>query len=225
MLQVLFVTSVYAEKQTLFFEDFSNNYQEGFLANQNGWIGSRLHTPPVIVKSESGWHVSPLRHGTNHKVEKVIEKLDLSGDEVVYLEMVAQADPSNKYGLHFGVGTAELGKATPHVGLWSRGLNIRGLKKGRSLAMSTEGEPVFTGSDRVVVRSIWDLEQGTAQLFLKNLSEGEEEFKPIYFDAEQTQLTAPLGDTSRVSDWGKVYLGIHGTANCKIESLSVYVKK
>lgn len=52
------------------------------------------------------------------------------------------------------------------------------------------------------VRSVWTLTGGgTATLEIKNLSAGDTDFTTLYFDAAQTQSTAPLGLTSDVTTW------------------------
>ncbi len=219
--------SCLAVENVIYREDFQSGYIEGFLADQNGWKGTRLHVPPVVVdlESEGGWALAPLQTGADHQAEKPTENFGLDPDDTIVLEMTARADPKGgNFGLFFGIGLPAQRQPTAYFGLSTKGVHVRGATYGgeQSFAFGADGKPALTGTDRVVVRSEWDLTNGQARVFLKNLTKNESEFTQLYFDVGQTVETAPIGETGDAAAWSKVFIRMSGSPGNRIEDIRVF---
>ncbi|MDQ8194103.1 hypothetical protein QEH59_06690 [Coraliomargarita sp. SDUM461004] len=207
-------------------EDFDEGYNAGFLAGQNGWKSTRIHVSPVIVDEGESVSLRSLKYGPDHQVELPNQLFDLDSDDVIILEMVVNGDIESNYGLFFGIGKNVPREPTAYFGISHKGVHVRGAtySGSKSFGVNVSGEPLTTGNDRVRLRSEWDLQTGLAQVWVQNLTKGDDSFEQVYFDAEQTQKTADIGDTSNASEWSEVYLRMSGSTDCSIESICAYVK-
>jgi hypothetical protein len=218
---------VCSEAGEFYAEDFEQGYQAGFLAGQNGWESTRIQVSPVVaVDGEQGVSIRNLKDGPDHQVELALKPFCLKADDVVVLEMIVQADPESNYGLFFGIGQSVPRQPTAYLGLSHKGVHVHGANYSgtQSFGVNASGEPLTTGSDRILLRSEWDLQSGLAQVWIQNLSQGDDTFEQVYFNAEQTQTTADIGDTSHATEWSEVYVRMSGSTNCAIESMRAYVK-
>jgi len=62
------------------------------------------------------------------------------------------------------------------------------------------------------VQSVWNLSSGTVTLAIKNLTDGETSYTPLYFNAAQTQSTVAMSFTN-ISSWNSAYVRSSNSSN------------
>ncbi len=218
----------------VFHETFDPDYEPGLLVGQHGWE-SWENTPssPVVhdtmgnVHPDFAWAVTCRgRSSSDDWALKSIPAPKLEPDSKIVVEITATRElhPQGAgNGVTFGFGTKVMDKA---IGLGHQGVFFRDGWGGTTYAVGTDGEGWndFDSSEVVVLRSVWDLGANTASLSIKNLSVGETEFSPLYFDKEQRQSTVDLGPVGDPDSWSQVFIRTTGTKGAMLFDANVSVE-
>jgi hypothetical protein len=207
--------------EEIFHEDFNVGYDRGRLVGQNGWTDwEKNPSSPVVYDTEGRIHPDLLwavtcskRTSSDDWAQKIIFTPQLTPDDKLVVEITATRelhpqDAGN--GVTFGFGGTLMDKA---IGLGHQGVFFRDGWGGTVYAVGFDGEywNDFGSKEVLVIRSVWDLAAGAASLAVKNLSQAETEFTPLYFDKEQTRSTVELGHLSPLDSWNQVFIRTTGT--------------
>jgi len=166
------------------------------------------------VHPDFNWAVTcKARSSSDDFALKNIPAPKLEPDSKIVLEITAAREfhPQGAgNGVMFGLGSKVMDKA---IGLGHLGVYFRDGWDSTVYAIDADGNNWnnFGSKEVVVLRSVWDLGANTASLSIKNLSLGETQFTPLYFDKEQTRTTVDLGPIGDFDSWNQVFIRTTGT--------------
>lgn len=221
----------FSAERTIFSEDFKSGFNVGPLVKQNGWEEAvDSDSSPMVLDSGGqlsggGMFVTTSKNDhSNNFATKTIQYPSMGSDDKLVIEITASvsSDGRTASSVTFGFGSKPMEKTIGllvHPSLDQQGAFFRdGWNRTEAAVLPTTArwDALFSG-DVLVLRSVWDLAKGTATLAVKNLTQGEETFKPLFFDQAQTQSTIDLGDISNAADWNMAFLrltGIRQTQAC-----------
>lgn len=211
-----------AEQKILFHEDFSSGFSEGFLNGQQGWKGTGLTITPVVVNFGGGeWGLAGYKG--DQKAKWVGSDFELTREDRVVLEMTLTVPETGSFSVLLGLGMASPYNMPATFGISQKGIMVRGATYGgeQTFSVRRNNVPWDLAGETIMLRSVWDLQMGQASLYLKNLTCGEKEFTPLYFDAQQQDAAAPLGELGPVGDWAELMIRLGGGPELKIHEISI----
>lgn len=220
----------------IFSENFAEGYKRGPLVGQQGWQQAVEPSSPVVFDTEGlyghdGWAVTSGKSGgANDFAMKVIPNPGLTGKEKIVVEITASLGRDSKAGrsitVSFGSKPMEKGLGlsflpTGHIGAFFRDGWAR---------TDTADDPsnlvpmALQNGDTFVLRSIWNLADHTVSLAVKNLTSGEQQFRPVLFSGADKRATADLGDASTFPDWDKICLRFTGTKGVRLYTVQIFTE-
>ncbi len=205
----------------VFVETFDAGYAEGFLGGQNGWVGTGLKPTPIVIQSDGGeWGLSGCK---GDHMAKRNQDLHLRPDDTLVLEATVSLPADQSFSVLFGVGQATDYDMTACFGVSQKGVMVRGATYGggTTIAVDSSGKPADFSGQKIAVQSKWNLRTGKASVSVKNISSGETEFKPCFFNKEQTQAEASLADRSGLTTWSEIFIRIGGGSDIRVHDLRI----
>jgi hypothetical protein len=231
---LLFLSAAWVQASPVFQETFDSGYDQGPLAGQNGWEAwEKSPSSPVVADTmgkrhpDFNWAVTcKASSSSDDYAVKVIPAPQLRPDGKIVVEITATREFHPRgagNGVTFGFGTKVMDKA---IGLGHLGVFFRDGWGGTTHAVDASGSDWndFGSREVVVLRSVWDLSANTASLSIKNLSLGETEFTPLYFDREQTRTTVDLGPIGDLASWNQFFIRTTGTKGAMLFDAKVSVE-
>ena len=211
-----------AAQKTLLHEDFSRGFSEGFLNGQQGWKGTGMKVTPVVVDFGNGeWGLAGYKGDQMAKWTGA--GFELARADRVVLEMTLTVPDIGSFSALLGLGMGTPYNMPATFGISQRGIMVRGATYGgvQTFAVRPDNSQWDLAGETIILRSVWDLQVGAASLYLKNLTRGEKEFTPLYFDVQQQDAAAPLGELGHVADWTELMIRLGGGAELKIHEILI----
>jgi hypothetical protein len=212
----------------IFTENFQTGYSTGNLSGQNGWTNGfgATPTPSATVTNASG-NFFVTSTSTSYSILDA-GNFGLTASNTITLTFDLRATETSSHAM-FGIGNysqTSSGAGTPATfglssGIWAvRGWGFGTTVNARDSNNSSLAAPL---NEWFRVQSTWDLSgTGTGTLSIMNLTLGETNFTPLFFNAAQTSSFASLQLTNAnnpgVANWEGVFVR---TGNSEIDNLSV----
>ena len=230
---LLFAAAVSVRAEVLHQEDFNSGYGTGNLVGQHGWVGQSGKPSPQIASLGGGnWAAEGKGPSQDAWAYLNLGALGLSRADRLVIELTISRGVTNSAagsGILFGVGVPGLFPSA--IGASNEGVYIRAGISPTTFCVKADGTnwgdqnntpPDYEeDSEIIVLRSVWNLRDGTGTLAVKNLTLGETAFTPLYFDAAQQQATASIGDVSEVESWAQILMRVGGNSNAKVHAMSL----
>jgi len=230
----LMLCAAVAQAEVIYEEDFSSGYTKGGLIGQQGWSQQQgKRGPSVWEYAGDGWAVIGRAVSEDAWAWKTLELPELKPSDRLILEItIRRGVPGSKEGsaLYVGFGAPD-GKLPAGIGAANDGVTLRAGWAPTTPALRADGSrwgdrenappDYIEHREKLVLRSEWNLREGTGTLAVKNLTRGETDFTPLFFDAAQRQRTAPIGFTGNVSTWNRLLIRTGGKSAARVYSIKL----
>jgi hypothetical protein len=232
---IVLMSAVCLQAEEIYHEDFSSAYVKGPLAGQNNWVEqSGKNSPRVYEYPGDGWAVVGKKVSDDAWALLNTDGFGLKPMEPMILEVtLLRGVPNSKEGstVLVGIGKGGTKQLPASIGASNDGVFVRGGWGPTTYAVKADGtnwgsrdndpQDYREHVEKIVLRSEWNLVNGTGTLSVKNLTRGETEFTPLYFDAAQTQKTASIGNVWEVESWDQVLIRIGGSGAARVYDIKV----
>ncbi len=200
-----FVSQSNAESKT--FEINFKSLTTGLLTDQGEWRGLKNIPSPLVVKDAERGLVAaanpdPENPAGSATAVCLLQNFHIKPDSELEIVFDVCKNGEGPGMAAVGLGSeANLAKSNAYVGMVGNRWRINDKE-----AVNAAGKAIYPDSDKWIrVRCTMHLAAngtGTATLELMNLTKGETEYKPVYFDAAQTVTSVALGYAPRTEhDW------------------------
>lgn len=235
MFMIPLLSAVYLMAEEVYHEDFSSGYVRGSLAGQEDWIEQSGKSSPRVYEYEGdGWAVVGKKTSEDAWALLNTDGFGFTSQDTMVLEVtLLRGVPNSKEGstLLVGVGKGGTKQLPASIGASNDGVFVRGGWGPTTYAVKADGtnwgsknnmsQDYLEHYEKIVLRSEWNLANATGTLSVKNLTRGETEFTPLYFDAAQTKKMATIGNVQGVEAWDQVLIRIGGSAAARVYEIKI----